>query len=110
MPIYLDVTYLGRRERQYVRMLLKRNPKIFRRVYLRFASDGVNSWKALRALANVYRNVFGEMEFVDERHRHLVSSFSFHPDVRELAKKQKLSKAERDKLGRRKNAIRPGGW
>jgi len=106
--IYLDITNLknARGDRAYLRMFLKRNPEASRRMFLRFDTDGLSSWKALRALANVRLADSHVLRFVESRSVRLVDAYDFHPRVRHLAGKQKLSTPERNRLRSLRNAVK----
>jgi hypothetical protein len=106
--IYLDITGLkaSQNDGAYVRMFLRRNSEVSRKLYLRFGSDGLSCWKALRALANVSRGQTRFLEFVDGRSHRVVKMVDFHPRVAGLAAKQKLSRTERNRLRRLKSAVK----
>ena len=59
-----------------------------------FNSDGLSSWKALRALANLHPADPHILEFIESHSVQLASACDFHSRVRHLAGKQKLSDSD----------------
>jgi hypothetical protein len=107
MFIYLDITNLDPRRNRYLNVFLSRNSDVSRKVFLRFENDALSSRKALRVLAHVYPDNAQPLELSDEHSFKLLYPRDFHPDIRQLTMKRKLSKSEQRKLRKLKSGVSP---